>query len=128
MPELSRQRISVLAGVRKSERKSSASGRALRGRIGTALFGERAFLITRAGEQRHHPVVALVAPRLLVDAVRFVALLAVFLLDRPRPRPGGRILDRDGVLDRVRVEACPSFDEVQVLLGSLKVGLGAEIR
>src|SRR5262245_43867084 len=96
--ELSRQRIGVLTGIRKSERKSAASGRAFRGRVGTALFGERALLLARAQKQRRHPVVALVTPRLLVDPVFLVALLGVFLLDGPGSGPRRWIFDRDGVL------------------------------
>src|SRR5258705_4230806 len=124
---LSRQRIAVLTGVGKSQRESSTPGGALPSRIGTLLRDEGALLAARARQQRHHPVVALVAPGLLVDPVRLVALLAVVLLDGPRFRPRRGILDGDRVLDRVRVNACPPFDQVQVLLGTLEVGLGAEI-
>ena len=67
------------------------------------------------------------APGLLIDSIRGVVLFVVFLLDGPGSRPRRWILDRDGVLDRVRVETCPPFDEMQVFLGSLEVRLGAEI-
>ena len=124
---LSRQWIAVFTRVGKSQRESATAGGALLCRIRTLLCGKRAFLAARARQQCGHPVVALVTPGLLVDPVRLVALLAVLLLDGPRFSPRGRVFDGDRVLDRVRVHACPSFDQVQVLLGALEVGLGTEI-
>src|SRR5687768_4163182 len=47
---------------------------------------------------------------------------------RPWSGPHRRILDPDRVLERVRVKARPPFDEVQVLVGTLEVGLWREIR
>src|SRR5262245_50491201 len=112
MIELSRQRIAVLAGVCEPEDETSAAGDAHGGRIGAALFGEGAFLYPRARKQRHHPVVALMTPGLLVNAIGLVALLGVFLLHCPGSRPRRGILDGDGVLDRVRVQTRPPCDQM----------------
>ena len=38
-----------------------------------------------------------------------------------------RLFDRDDILERVRVEPCPAFDEVQVLAGAAEVACVREI-
>src|SRR6185295_5811981 len=59
------------------------------------------FLGPRAHENRDQATVALVTARFPVDLIRLVALPLEFLLDRPRPRPGRRIVERDRVPDWV---------------------------
>jgi hypothetical protein len=58
------------------------------------------------------------AARLAIDPVPLVALPRKLLLDPPRPRPHGRIFDRDVVLERVWRGPGPTgsnLDEVQIL-------------
>src|SRR3989441_10423482 len=100
---------------------------ALWGRRGAAARRERRLLLARAGEQPDHTSVALVASRLMIKTVRLIRLPAQFELDGPRSRPRRRILDRNGVFERLRVGPGPAFDEVQVLPRSLEVRLRAEI-
>src|SRR2546421_5413486 len=67
------------------------------------------------------------APRLVVDPVRLIALHGVFLLNGPRFRPRGRVFYCDDVLDRVWTGSGPTFDQMAVLARSLEVGLRTEI-
>ena len=67
------------------------------------------------------------APGFFIDPILGVVLFLVFLLDGPGSRPRGWILDRDAVLDGARIQTCPAFDEMKIFLGSLEVGLWAEI-
>src|SRR5207245_7678858 len=67
------------------------------------------------------------APRLVVNAVRFIALHGIFLLDGPRFRPRGRVFYCDDVLDRVCTGARPAFDQMPVFTRPHEVRLGTEI-
>jgi hypothetical protein len=123
----SAQRIGFLALVGEPSGKSATSCAAQLGRIGAFPLREGALVSAGSHKQGRHTVVPLVAPWLLVDPIRLAVLSAEFRLDGPRFRPRRGILERHGILERVRVEACPPFDEVQVFAGSLEVGLGGEI-
>src|SRR6266568_2193232 len=89
------QRVRVLPFVGKSESKSSTSGgrsgRAQRRGIRAASFRERSLRDARAQQQRRQPVIPLLTPRLIVDAIRRVALLLQLLFDGPRSGPRRRI-------------------------------------
>src|SRR2546427_6946748 len=67
------------------------------------------------------------APRLVVNAVRFIALHGIFLLDGPRFRPRGRVFYCDDVLERVWTGARPAFDQMPVFARPHEVSLGTEI-
>jgi len=67
------------------------------------------------------------APGLLVDPVRRIALPVQFNPHCPGLRPHRRILDRNLVIERLRVGAREALDDMQVLVGSSVVALGAEI-
>src|SRR5207244_10236327 len=67
------------------------------------------------------------APRLVVDPVRLIVLPGIFLLDSPWFHPRARVFYCDGVLERVWTGARPAFNQMPVLAGSHKVGLGTEI-
>src|SRR5262249_52343122 len=119
------QWVRILPLVGKSESKSSASrGRsrnAQRRGIRAASFLERSLHDASAHQYRRQGVIRLMTSRLIIDAVRRVALLLQLLPNGPRSGPRRRIVDGDGVLERVRVEARPPFDEVEVFVRALKV-------
>src|SRR5439155_26235277 len=114
-------RISVRPLVGETCGKSSTSAEAQGGRIGASPFREGALGCAGSRKQRHHAVISLVTPRLGIDSIRLVALSLQFVRGSPRFRPHGRILYRHGVLDRIRVDACPPFDEMPLLVGPLTV-------
>src|SRR5712691_10302474 len=121
------QRIRVVSIVGKSSGKPSASPEAYAGGIRTLALLEGELVCARARKQRRHAVIALVTAGLVEDPIVALVLFIQFLLDRPRPRPYRRVLDRHGVLDRLLVDARPSFHEMQVLMGSVEVRLGREV-
>nr|AAP58584.1 hypothetical protein [uncultured Acidobacteriota bacterium] len=102
--------------------------RVLGRRIRSLSVAEGALL--RAGTQQHRreTVVALVAARLVIDAIGLLVLPHQVLLRRPRPRPGGGILHRDRVLDGAGVGPGESLHEVQLVTRSLIAELGREVR
>src|SRR4029450_6421130 len=51
-----------------------------------------------------------------------------FLLHSPRFRPRRRILDGDGILDRLGVDAWKALHQAQVLSRRLEAELGREVR
>src|SRR5437899_7451430 len=121
------QRITCLSAIGKSCGKPSASRAAQCGRIRTSARRERTLLCARARKQRSHAEVPLVTPGLLIDAICLIALLVQLQLHGPRSGPRCRILDRDGVFERVRIEPCPAFNQMQVFAGSLEVRFRSEI-
>src|SRR6267378_7550515 len=90
-----RVRIRPLVGKSAAD-KSSASDddRAHRRGIGAASCRECLLRDARARQQRRKAVIPLVTPRLVVDAIRRVALLLQLLPDGPRSDPRRRIVDR----------------------------------
>jgi hypothetical protein len=46
--------------------------------------------------------------------------------DRPRPRPHGRIFDRNDVFEGGRASPRPAFDQMRLLARALKIGLRTE--
>src|SRR5262249_19222354 len=79
-------------------------------------------------QQPGQAVIALDAARLVIYPVLRFALLGELLLGGPRPRPNGRILGRDLVIERSRSRPRPAFDQVQVFARTLEIGLRTEIR
>src|SRR5438132_10499164 len=67
------------------------------------------------------------APRLVVESVRLIALHGIFLLDGPRFGPRGRVFYGDAVLERFRTGPRPAFDQMPVLARPHEVGLGTEV-
>src|SRR5260370_35200141 len=78
-------------------------------------------------QQPRETKVAFEAARLGIQSVLLVALPGELLLDGPRPRPHGRIFDRDLVGEGLWPGACPALDQVQVLARALIVGLRTEV-
>ena len=74
------------------------------------------------------PIIALNAARLVIDPIFLVALPGEVLLDGPRPRPHGRILDHRLVGEGLWPGACPALDQMQVLARPENVRLGGEVR
>src|SRR5262249_29243094 len=124
----SSDRIRVLSLLSEPSGETSASAKADCGRIGPSLRRERSLLRASPGQHRHQAVIALVTPWLRVDSIRFVALFLEVECHRPGLRPHGRILDRDGITKRFRVDAHPPFNEVQILVRPLEIRLRREIR
>src|SRR5205823_10503802 len=56
-----------------------------------------------------------------------IALLVQLQLHGPRSGPRCCILDRGGVFERVCIEPCPAFNQMQVFAGSLEVRFRREI-
>src|SRR5580658_7878812 len=71
-------------------------------RIRTSSLGEGALFHAPSTQQPRQAIVSFDAARLVINPVRLVALFGEFLLDRPRPRPHGRVFDRDDVVERRR--------------------------
>src|SRR5260370_13468946 len=84
-------------------------------RIGTLPLHKGALVHSPRMQQSHKPIVRIDAARLDVESVLLIALFGEVLLDGPRPRPNGRIFDRDLVLEGVRPGALPALDEMQIL-------------
>src|SRR5262249_54466268 len=81
--------------------------------------------------RQHQPRMAIVsfdAARLVIYSVFPLVLSGELLLDGPRPRPHRRILDRDGIFERIGAGPHPTLNEVQILTRALKVGLRTEVR
>src|ERR1700683_1886864 len=72
-------------------------------------------------------VVSFDAARLVINPIFLIALLGEVLLDRPWPRPHGRVFDRDNVFERSWPGACPALDHMQILARPLIIGLRAEV-
>src|SRR4051812_35965847 len=77
------QRIGIGALVGKPAGESATRAETERRRIRPLARGERALLLTSADQQPGHPVVALMAARLRVDAVVFVLLTLHFVRHGP---------------------------------------------
>src|SRR4030095_11145066 len=121
LPISARHRISTVL------RSLHTCGVVYAGRIRTSSLRERLLRGASSGEHRRQTVIPLVTPRLVIDPVRLFVLLGIFLLDGPRFRPCLRIVHRDGVLERVRTGARPTFGQMQVLARSHEIRLGTEI-
>src|SRR5580765_2681153 len=117
------QRIGVGSIVGKPAGESAAGAETERGWIGTLAGRELALRVARARQQADHPVVPFVAARLGIDAVIRVALPLHVVRHRPRLGPDRRILDCDGVAQRLGVDALPLLHQMQVLVSALIVGL-----
>src|SRR5580692_3319597 len=72
-------------------------------------------------------VVSFDAARLLINPIFLIALPGEVLLDRPWPRPHGRVFDRDDVFERSWPGACPALDHMQILARPVIIGLRAEV-
>src|SRR5262249_1341164 len=83
-------------------------------RIGTLSVGELLVLEARRFHHRRKADIPFVAARLVVNPILLIALFRELLLDRPRPHPHRRVLDRGGVFERVWTGPCPSFDDMQI--------------
>ena len=81
----------------------------------------------RAGQRPYHAEIALMTAGLFVDTIRLVALHLELLDDGPRSCPDGRVLERRDHLKGVRAGAGPTFNDMQILSGSLEVRLGGEV-
>src|SRR5262245_23384584 len=95
--------------------------RVLGGRIRPFPLGEGALFGACSEEHARQAVVPFVTPGLVVDSIRSLVLPGQLLLNPPRPRPRRRVLDGDGVFDRVAVDSGPALHEMKVLAGGLKV-------
>jgi hypothetical protein len=72
-------------------------------------------------------VVSFDATGLVINPIFLIALPGEVLLDRPWPRPHGRVFDRDNVFERSWSGACPAFDHMQILARPVIIGLRAEV-
>src|SRR5262245_16888960 len=79
-------------------------------------------------QQPRQAEVSFDAARLVINSVLLLALPGELLLDRPRPRPHGRIFYRDNVRKRLWPGARPALDQVQVFARALEIGFGTEVR
>src|SRR5260370_4801471 len=77
-------------------------------------------------QQPRETKVAFEAARLGIQSVLLVALSGELLLDGPRPRPHGRIFDRDLVREGLWSGARPALNQVQVLARSEHIGFRTE--
>src|SRR5947208_8199596 len=77
--------------------------------------------------QPRETIVAFEAARLGIKPVLFIALPRELLLDGPRPRPHGRIFDRDLVGEGLWPCARPALNQVQVLARSKDIGFRTEV-
>src|SRR2546423_3753085 len=78
-------------------------------------------------QQPWETIIALDAARLGIQSVLLVALTAELLLDGPRPRPNGRIFNRDLVREGRWPSARPALNQVQVLARSKDIGFRTEV-
>src|ERR1700680_4110209 len=78
-------------------------------------------------QQPRETKVAFEATWLDIEPVLLVALSAELLLDGPRPRPHGRIFDRDFVREGPRPGARPALNQAQVLARSEHIGFRTEV-
>src|SRR6266436_2545793 len=107
-------RVRPLVGKAAADKSSASGDHDTQGRgIRASSFRELPLCDARPAQQRHQAGIPLVAPRLIVDSIRRIALLFQFLLDGPRSRPRRRVVNGDDILDRVRVETRPAFHEMQ---------------
>src|SRR5262245_27645262 len=97
-------------------------------RIRTSSLRKGALFHAPSMNDARETIVSLDAPRLGIKSVVLVALPRELFPDCPWPRPHGRIFDGDFILERARSGTGPALDEMQVLAGALKIGLGAEVR
>src|SRR5262249_61437805 len=95
--------------------------------MGASSLGECLLDNARTSQEPDQSVVPLVTPRFVVNPIRLLVLLGHFYLHGPGSRPCRRIIDCDDVLECARVDACPPFDQMQVLARSLVLRLGTEI-
>src|SRR5215469_6990163 len=84
-------------------------------RVGAKSLRKREILDTRRLQHRRKRIVAFDAARLVIDAVRLLALLGELLAHRPRPRPHGGVLDGHDILERAGAHARPALDQMHVL-------------
>src|SRR5467141_3493988 len=68
-------------------------------RVRTSSLRKGEVFHARSQQQRRERIVSFDAARLVIRFVLLVALFGELLFDSPWPRPHGRILDRDGVLE-----------------------------
>src|SRR5207245_9079770 len=97
-------------------------------RIGTLSLRKGGLGHALSPHQPRGGIVSFDAARLIINSVLLLALLSELLLDRPRPRPHRRILDRDGVFERARPGPRPAFEQMQVLARALIISLRTEVR
>ena len=95
--------------------------------MGTLALGKGPLHRAIALQETDHSQIALVTPRFVIDPIQLTVLPDQFHLRGPGACPRRRILDRDGVLERVGVTRGPALDEMQVLAGVLKVEIRFEI-
>src|SRR5262245_1500146 len=95
--------------------------------VGATSCRVRPLRLARAAQQRDQAVVPFVTPRLIVDAVLGVALLLQLLSGRPRSDPRRRIVDRDDIVDRVRIDARPPLDQMQMFVSALEIRLRRKV-
>src|SRR5260221_14231382 len=104
------QWVDILPFVCKADGKPPAAAAVTdRGRIRPAARRKRALVGTGARQQRDQPGISLMAPRFVINLVRFVALQLVFLLNRPRLGPCRLVIEGDGILPRASLDAPAPF-------------------
>src|SRR5207244_715918 len=120
-----RRRAALSAGP--PARPSRASGARLAGPLllrAALLDGVLGFLLPRAAQHSAERVVALMA-RVLVETLGR-GIPRIFA--RPRPIPRLRIVDREAVPHRARVDAGEALDDVQLIARALELRLVGEVR
>src|SRR6185436_8685387 len=95
-------------------------------RIRTFPLREREFFDARGMHQPGKTVISFDAARFVINPVRLLVLPGELLLRSPGSRPHRRVVDGDGVFERVRTGACPAFDQMQSLARALVIGLRTE--
>src|SRR5215831_16490685 len=80
-------------------------------RIGPASLRKGQFFYAPSVQQSRKAEVSFDAARLVIKPVLLVALLGELFLHGPRPRPYGRIFDRDLVCKRGRASPCEALDQ-----------------
>src|SRR6266478_8462691 len=78
-------------------------------------------------QQPRQAIVSFDAAWLVINSVLLLALFRELLLDGPRPRPHGRIFDRDHVREGLWPGARPALNKVQVLARPQEIGFRAEV-
>src|SRR5262249_25193805 len=122
-------RVRPLVGKAAADKSSASADHDTQGRgIGASSFRELPFCDARPAQQRRQAGIPLVAPGLIVNSIRRIALLLQLLLDSPRSGPVRRVVYRDDICDRVQFKTRPPFDEMQIFVRSLKIRFRREIR
>src|SRR5580704_14055886 len=97
-------------------------------RIRSASLGKLAVFLARRLHHRGKTHVSFDAAGLVINPVFLIVLLCELLLDCPRTRPHGRVVDGDDIFERGGPGPRPALDEMQVLARAPIIVLRTEVR